>query len=42
MPVKFLADSSEHTEEDWACEIVRAGHKGCSVGGGNQEDKTTG
>ena len=31
MPVKFLADSSEDIEEDWACEIVRAGHEGCSV-----------
>lgn len=42
MPVKFLADSSEITEEDWAYEIVRAGHEGGSVGGGDQEDMTTG
>ena len=40
MPVKCLAESSEHTEEDGACEIVRAGHEGCSAGGGDQEDMT--
>lgn len=38
--VKTHADPSGHTAEEEACDIVRASHKGRSVGGGHSEDMT--
>lgn len=41
-PVKPLADHSAYTVEEGKCEMVGAGHKGWSVGGGHGEDVTSG